>query len=471
MKLLDILTAPWAIQPDKLLEIQAIYATHLRGEKIDIAAVEQRLGRPLANEPKPYDIIDGVAVVPLEGVSARRMNLMSQISGGVSTELAQRDIRMAAADPAVHSIILSIDSPGGTVDGTQALAATITGARAVKPVVTLASGMMASAAYWYGSAAEARYISDATTQVGSIGVIAKHMDMSGAESARGVKTTLVSAGRFKTVGNHSGPITAEDMTSMQDQVDYIYSLFVADVATHLGLTPEAVHTRMADGRIFIGQQAIAAGLVDGVATLDELVQQLNRDRSSAGAARSARVSVSAPAAATIPTTTSQGPATMTLTRDALQAQAPELLQAILAEGHTAGATAERARIQAVEAQALPGHEALIASLKFDGKTTGPEAALAVLNAERGLRATAAHNLAADAPKPVATASAPAVVPNQAAQDQAAAAAEAALPLEDRCKARWDRDAAVRSEFGTLSAFTAFTRAEEGGRVKRLVKAA
>ena len=70
MKLLDVLTAPWAIEPAKLLEIQAIYATHLRGDKIDIEAVEKRLGRPLANETKAFDIIDGVAVLPIEGVIA-----------------------------------------------------------------------------------------------------------------------------------------------------------------------------------------------------------------------------------------------------------------------------------------------------------------------------------------------------------------------------------------------------------------
>jgi hypothetical protein len=299
--------------------------------------------------------------------------------------------------------------------------------------------------------------------VGSIGVVARHMDVSAAEQARGVKTTLISAGKFKTVANEYGPLSLEDRATLQDRVDYTYSLFVADVALNLGITPEAVHERMADGRIFIGQQAIAAGLVDGVATLDQLVEQLNRDRSSTGAVRSARVIT--------PTPTAQGTATMTLTREALQAQAPELLQALLAEGQATGATAERARIQAVESQSLPGHDALIASLKFDGRTTGPEAALAVLNAERSLRANAASELAADAPKPVAHAAAPAVVPNAAAQAQAEAQAEAALPVEERCKTRWDRDATVRSEFGNLAGYVAFTRAEESGRVKRLTKAA
>ncbi len=95
MRLLDVVTAPCAIQPEKLLEIQAIYATHLRGEKIDIEAVEKRLGRPLNNEPRGYDVIDGVAVLPIHGVIAKRANLFSQISGGVSSELVARDFRAA----------------------------------------------------------------------------------------------------------------------------------------------------------------------------------------------------------------------------------------------------------------------------------------------------------------------------------------------------------------------------------------
>ena len=184
MKLLDVLTAPWAIEPTKLLEIQAIYATHLRGDKIDIDAVEKKLGRPLANEPKGYQVQDGVAVLPLEGVMAKRMNMFSQISGGTSTALAERDLQAAMADPSVHSIVLCIDSPGGTVDGTQTLADAVLAS--TKPICTLASGSMASAAYWVGSASDAVYITDSTTQVGSIGVVATHTDISKAQENQGV---------------------------------------------------------------------------------------------------------------------------------------------------------------------------------------------------------------------------------------------------------------------------------------------
>ena len=407
MKLLDVLTAPWAIQPAKLLEIQAIYATHLRGEKIDIAAVEQRLGRPLDNQAKAYDVIDGVAIIPMEGVLAKRANLFMQISGGTSTQLLERDLRAALADNAVHSIILSIDSPGGSVDGTMTLANAISQGKATKPIVTLASGVMASAAYWIGSAADAAYIADGTTQVGSIGVVATHTDISRQQEAAGIKTTEIFAGKYKRIASNYQPLTDAGRATMQEQVDYYYSLFVAAVAQHRGVSEEQVLKDMADGRVFIGQQAIAAGLVDGVSTLDALVVQLNQDRS-----RGSR-SLRAGAAAQLP---QPKETTMPITREQLAAEAPDVLAAILAEGQAAGASAERARIQAVEEQLLPGHEALIKTMKFDGKSTAGDAAMAITAAERALRTSRAGALSAEAPTPLPLAPVASVTTGAAAGD-------------------------------------------------------
>ena len=392
MKLLDIITAPWAIEPAKLLEIQAIYATHLRGEKIDIPTVEARLGRPLENtQQKGYAIQDGVAILSLEGVIAKRANLFMEISGGVSTQLAERDLKAALADPAVHSIILAIDSPGGTVDGTITLANIVAGAE--KPVATLASGTMASAAYWIGSAASAGvYITDATTNVGSIGVVATHTDVSKAQATQGIKTTEIAAGKYKRIASQFEPLTKEGRQTIQDQVDHIYGLFVDAVAAHRGVSADTVLQDMADGRIFIGQQALDAGLVDGVSTLDALVAQLNERRNSGNTAGAGAAPKKA-AKATTQLTTGKP---MTITREQLAADAPDTLAQILAEG----AANERARIQAVEAQAIPGHEALITALKFDGKSTGGDAAMAVLAAEKQARTAAAAANAADAPQPL-----------------------------------------------------------------------
>lgn len=407
MKLLDVLTAPWAIEPAKLLEIQAIYATHLRGDKIDIAALEAKIGRPLANEPKAYAVQDGVAILPIEGVIAKRANLFSQISGGVSTELVGRDIKAALADSAVHSIILTVDSPGGTVDGTQTLADLV--AASSKPVVTLASGTMASAAYWVGSAAGSIFITDSTTVVGSIGVVATHQDVSKAQAAQGIKTTEIYAGKYKRIASSYEPLTKEGKQVMQDQVDYTYGLFVEAVAKQRGVSTDTVLQNMADGRIFIGQQAIDAGLVDGVSTLDALVQQLNQDRST-GVSTLGRTAgqPSRAGVAHVTTPPLQG-AAMPITREQLAAEAPDVLAAIRQEG----ASAERERIQGIEAQSIPGHEKLISALKADGKSTAGDAAMAVLAAEKTSRTAAATALANEAPKPV-QASAP---PVDVADDQ------------------------------------------------------
>lgn len=459
MKLLDVLTAPWAIEPSKLLEIQAIYATHLRGEKIDIAAVEARLGRPLANEPQAYEIIDGVAVLPLEGVIAKRANLFTQISGGVSTELASRDLRAALADPAVHSVVLSIDSPGGTVDGTQGFANLVRSARDVKPIVTLSSGVMASAGYWIGAAAQQIFISDVTTMVGSIGVLATHRDKSKAEEQAGVKTTEIYAGKFKRIASEFGPLSDAGRETIQAQVDYMYSLFVSDVASHRGVTEEKVLKDMADGRVFVGKQAIAAGLVDGVSTLDALIEQLNRDRAGAASGRS----VSLPSH-------NLGALSMKVTREQLAAESPELLQALLSEGRALGASDERTRIQAVEDALIPGHEALIAGLKFDGKTSGGEAALAVLAAEKKVRQTAAAALAADAPGALVQKPLSPVTDDAAARAKADKEARDKLPLEGRCKAEWEANAELHAEFSSLDSYTAYMKATDKGHARVMGKA-
>lgn len=419
MNLLDVLTSPWAIQPEKLSEIEAIYLAHARGDKPDFAAIEARLGKPLVNERRALQVADGVAVVPIEGVMARRMNLMSSISGGVSTELAAQDIRAAASDSDVHSVILAYDSPGGAAEGLHLLIGAINDARAAgKRVVSLARGTMASAAYWTGSAAESVYIADPLTSVGSIGVVALHKDVSVARANAGVKVTEIVAGKYKRVASENAPLTDEGRREIQAAVDQVYSVFVSDVAKHRRVSVERVLADMADGRVFIGQQAVSAGLADGVASLPELVAMLNRERTPIRGRAKATASKS-------------GVTAMSITREQLQAEAPELLAEIQAEG----ATAERDRIKAVRAQVMPGHEALIDQLAFDGKTSGPEAAVQVLQAERTARGRAAADLAADAPPPVKQAATQAIekakkTKEQYAQEARTLAASKGIPFID-----------------------------------------
>jgi signal peptide peptidase SppA len=273
-KVLDILNSPWAMEPRKHEQIVAIYSAYIRGDKIDIAAIEAQIGKPLQNEEQGYQIIDGVAVIPVQGVIAKRMNLFSRISGGVSTQLVSRDLHAALADSRVHAIMLDIDSPGGTVDGTQGLAAEAFAARAQKPIVAYADGMMTSGAYWIGSACEEVYISGDTVITGSIGVATQHADVSKANEKYGVTVTDIYAGKYKRIASENKPLSDEGRAAMQEIVDQLYSVFVNDVARNRGVDTDAVLKNMADGRLFVGRPAIQAGLVDGVSTFHALIAEL-----------------------------------------------------------------------------------------------------------------------------------------------------------------------------------------------------
>lgn len=438
MNILEILTSPWAIQPEKLIEIQDIYAARSRGEHADFAAIEARLGRPLENETQRYTIVDGVAVVPVMGVMARRMNLFSAISGGMSTQLVARDIQAAAADPAAHSIILRIDSPGGEALGTQSLAQAIYAVREKKPIVAFGEGMTASAAYWIAAATSRIYIAEKISQIGSIGVVAKHIDISKSEEKAGIKTTEITAGKFKRIASEYEPLTADGRAEIQATVDYLYSIFVNDVAAYRGTSVEKVLADMADGRVFIGDQAITAGLADEIISFDALITRMNQERNTFSVAPIR------------PTT--QG---TTMNMEELLAAHPELVNQIRAEGRDEGRAQERDRIQSVEAQLMPGHEALIATLKFDGKTTGPEAAAAVIKAERSSRNAHLEKMRTDAPPPVAHAPVPA----------AAQVIDPNLPVEARCKAQWEASAELQNEFTSLAAYTAFTKQTEAGNAR------
>lgn len=388
MKLLDIMTGPWAITPTKLEEIWGIYQTHLRGDQIDIKAIEARIGQPLQREEQGYSVINSVAVVPVHGVISKKMNLLSHISGGASTELIKRDIAAAMNDPAVQSIVLDMDSPGGSVDGTQELAQFIYGLRGEKPLAAVANGQMTSAAYWIGAACDKVYASSGTTIIGHIGVICQHTDTSKRDEANGVTKTTIYSGRYKNVGASDQPLSKEDHATIQDRTDYIYMVFVSDVSDFRGVSKDDTHRKMADGKIFFGEQAVEAGLADGVSTLDEVIEQM---ASGALPKTKKRIEENAMSEATYKDT---------LTLAVLRENHPDLVEALQKEGHAAsfaqGATAETERVKAVFDASLPGHGALIQSLMFDGKSTGGEAATAVLTAERKLRTDAQANMQADA---------------------------------------------------------------------------
>lgn len=428
MKLLDLLTSAWAILPEQLLEIQAIYATHLRGDKIDIDAIEARLGRPLASQQQDYQIRQGgVAVLTLDGVMAPKANLFMQISGGVSTQMAGTQIESAIADPRVKALVLAIDSPGGSVFGTPELGATVRELAGIKPIVTVSEATLASAAYWVGSAANAVYISGPTVQVGSIGVVASH---NYDPQAKGT-TTEITAGKYKRIASATGPLSEEGKAYMQGQVDHLYSVFVDAVAANRNASTGDVLAQMADGRVWIGQQAIDRGLADGFATVDAMVERLATNPEKFAKRKKAIFALGALPPKPANAQANANPENLkgsAMDRATLEQQHPALFAQLKNEfsvsAQASGAAAERQRIADVRGQSLSGHEALIEQLAADGKTTGAEAAVAVLAAERVRMNGAAAAHFADAPPAAKHAAAPADAPEKPTARSVAAGAMA-----------------------------------------------
>jgi len=452
--LAEVIYGPWAIRPEMLATIRDVYEAHARGEKADIPAIEAAIGKKLENNPPPtYALADGIATIAVNGVLAKRMNLFSEISGGTSTQMLRSQLAAAVADPVVRSIVLAIDSPGGTIDGTQQFADEVFAARGKKPLVAVIDGTGASAAYWIASAADAVFVSDQTTQVGSIGVVATHTDFSGAYDKAGIKKTEITAGKYKRIASEYAPLSVEGAAVIQEQLDQIYGVFVDSVARNRAVATEVALARMADGRVFLGQAAIEAGLADAVATMAQV-----RDRLKAGETKkSAPVARGTERKMTIEEIRESHPEMIAkIEADAVIAAAPAL--------RAEGAASELARIKDVEAQSLPGHEALVASLKYDGKTTGPEAASQVLAAERAKRGDKLAALHADA-------AAAAVAKSTAAPEAKASGAHDARPIEDRAKEEWDASAETRAEFTSLETFTAFRRAQEARGIRLVSRAA
>lgn len=134
----------------------------------------------------------------------------------------------------------------------------------------------------------------------------------------------------------------------------------------------------------------------------------------------------------------------------------------IAEGKIEGAKMERERIRNVEAQLIPGHEKLIETLKFDGETTGEQAAVKILQAEKELRLTVSAQLTQDAPPAVAAVAAPEV--------EDSGKVDKNLPIEKRAQAEWDKNPDLRAEFmNNFDAYLAFEKANEAGQVRILRK--
>lgn len=225
-----------------------------------------------------------IAVIPIHGSLLKRALPVQAASGLLAYEDIGAMLDAAIADPGIDAVLLDVDSPGGEVGGCFELAARIRAAAQSKPVWAVANDSAFSAGYALACAAQ-RVLVTQTAGVGSVGVIALHVDQSGADAQDGLRYTQIFAGAHKNDFSPHAPLSDPARAALQAEVDRLYALFVDHVAAMRGLSADAV--RATDAALFFGPKAVEVGLADGVADASQAVQQLAEFLSSQGRLRGA----------------------------------------------------------------------------------------------------------------------------------------------------------------------------------------
>ena len=210
----------------------------------------------------------GIAVIPVHGTLVKRTAGLDAVSGLTSYAEITSLLDAALADPAIDGILLDIDSPGGEASGSFELARQIREASTIKPVWAVANDAAYSAAYALAASAE-RLVVTETGGVGSIGVIALHIDQSVKDANDGYRFTAITAGTHKNDFSPHQPLTDEAKTELQTEVDRLYGLFVDHVASMRHLAADDV--RSTEAGLFFGPNAISAGLADSVGTFESAI--------------------------------------------------------------------------------------------------------------------------------------------------------------------------------------------------------
>ena len=228
---------------------------------------------PQPTRPAPITTINGIAMVTIVGPMVARSDWLSDLFDAPSYAEIGDTIEAAFTAEATRAVILEIDTPGGEVGGLFDLTDRIAALRQEtgKPLWAVASEAALSGGYAIACLADHLYVTQAG-EVGSVGVIALHLDQSGADAEAGLRWNFITAGERKADGNAHEPLSDRARADIQADVDAIHDRFVALVARQRGMTEDAV--RATEAAIYRGQRGIEIGLADQVGTIDRALADL-----------------------------------------------------------------------------------------------------------------------------------------------------------------------------------------------------
>lgn len=259
--------AIWWLHPPKLEEIIAVLDAKERGVPLDSSMYEQI--QQERDERRKQARRGPVHVLEISGtIMQKGMGIMSSL--GASTEELSKEFNSAMESTDVKRIVASFDTPGGSVYGVDEFASQIFAARGRKPMDAVVSPEAFSAGYYLASAFDRVFVQP-TGMLGSVGVVATHIDISKALEEDGLKVSYITRGDYKIEGNSTEPLSKPARAEIQTHVDHYYDMFTQAVARHRGVSLETVEKDFGQGRIFNAEKAIANNMADGTATLEEVV--------------------------------------------------------------------------------------------------------------------------------------------------------------------------------------------------------
>jgi len=210
---------------------------------------------------KNLPVGDRIALVRIEGPIIDSKETLDEVKDYVK-------------DSTIKAIVLRIDSPGGAVAPSQEIYEEVRKAVAKKKIVVSMGSVAASGGYYVASPAT-RIVANPGTLTGSIGVIMEIPNLEGLMTKIGVKTEVIKSGRHKDIASVFRGIKKEDREILQNVLDNVHEQFIAAVAEGRKMVPDDVK-KLADGRIFTGEQALKVGLVDELGNIEDAIRTAAR---------------------------------------------------------------------------------------------------------------------------------------------------------------------------------------------------
>ena len=266
-----LLGAPLMVARPKLDVLLSVLGPRLTGAVLEPLTLGDHEG---PDDDEAIQITaEGIAIVPVFGMLVTRSSYLTAVSGLTSYAEIGQNIETALADPSVRAVLLEIDSPGGEVGGLFDLCDKISALKASygKPLWALAHEGALSAAYAVACCAE-KIVLTQTAEVGSIGVVAVHIDESGADEQAGLAWNFIYAGACKVDGNPHEPLSDRARAEIQSDVDGLYEGFVALVAKNRGIEAEGV--RATEAGVYRGASALDVRLADAVMSREAALSAL-----------------------------------------------------------------------------------------------------------------------------------------------------------------------------------------------------